>query len=199
MKTVNQKSALKILKREIGFLDNSLKNSDNPFHFFCFSTIKNKNPESRTVVLRNFKKEPMRLYFNTDERSSKVLELKKNNSCSALFYDNKRRVQLRLHCEASIHNNNQLTKQIWDKTPLQSRKCYMAPFAPGIELEKWVPNLPKEYLECDPKDEHSFIGFKNFNVIELLVKSFEIIELHYNGHIRFKLHENSNEIKFISS
>jgi len=199
MEQVDKKSAFKIFKRELNLLKDSLKSSENPFHFFCLTTINNKKPENRTVVLRDIKLNPMRLFFNTDFRSSKVDQIKKNKNCSTLFYDNKRRIQLRLNCEAYVHKNDKLTKKIWDKTPLQSRKCYMAPFAPGIHLKQWKPNLPKQYIECDPEKKHSETGYKNFSVIELLIKSFEIIELHYDGHIRFKLKKDFKEVEFLSS
>ena len=196
---VDKKSAIKIFERELNFIRDSLKNSENPFHFFYFTTINNKKPENRTVVLRDLKLDPIRLFFNTDFRSNKVNELKKNQLCSALFYDNKRRIQLRLNCEANIHKNNKLAKTTWDKTPLQSRKCYMAPYAPGVHLKQWEPNLPKKYIDCDPEKKDSELGYKNFSVIELLIKSFEIIELHYDGHIRFKLENDFKEVDFLSS
>jgi len=199
MTKIDKKFAFSIFEREIDFLNNAIENSENPFHFFYFSTINNKEPQTRTVVLRNIKNNPIKLYFNTDFRSTKISELKKIDSCSALFYDNKRRIQLRLKCKSKIYYNNELTKETWDNTPLQSRKCYMAPYAPSSELEKWIPNLPKEYLECDPDKKHSFEGYKNFSVVELEVQSFEIIELHYDGHIRFKLNKDLKDLTFISS
>ena len=199
MNTVNKKFAFSIFERELDFLNDAINNSKNPFHFFYFSTTNDNKSEIRTVVLRNIKKKPFKLYFNTDIRSNKIIELKKTDSCSVLFFDNKRRIQLRLHCKAKIYHNNQLTKNIWDITPLQSRKCYMAPYAPSIELKNWKPNLPKEYLKCDPREEDSFAGYENFSVEKLEVQSIEIIELHYDGHIRFRLKKGMEDLTFLSS
>ena len=72
---VDKKSAIKIFERELKFIRDALKNSENPFHFFYFTTINNKKPENRTVVLRDLKLDPVRLFFNTDFRSKKVNEL----------------------------------------------------------------------------------------------------------------------------
>ena len=196
---INKEFAVSIFKREINYLKDAIKNSENPFHFFYFSSLNDKNPELRTLVLRNIEFNPIKLFFNTDIRSKKIVQLKKNKLCSALFYDNKRRMQLRINCKATICHNNEFTKKNWDKTPLQSRKCYMAPYAPGVELNKWEPNLPKKYLECDPEKNDSMQGYKNFSIVKLEAQRFEIIELHYNGHIRFKLNKKLDDIIFLSS
>ena len=42
-----------ILKSEIDFLNDGIKNSKNPYHTFTLSTIEEESPKARTVVLRN--------------------------------------------------------------------------------------------------------------------------------------------------
>ena len=105
---------------------------------------------------------------------------------------------MRLNCSAILHHKDELTKNVWNNTVLQRRKCYMAPYAPSLKLEKWEANLPKKYLECDPSLEDSEKGYENFCSVELKVLFFEIIELKYNGHIRFKVDQNNNVI-FLAS
>ena len=195
---IDKKYALSVLKNEIKHLKNALKNSQDPYHYFYLSTINKNSPQSRTVVLRSINENPLKLYFNTDKRSNKINEIIKNPSCNVLFYDNLRRIQLRLSCSAILHHKNELTKRIWKNTALQSRKCYMAPYAPSSKLEKWEANLPKKYLECDPSLEDSEQGYNNFYSIELDVLLFEIIELKYNGHIRFQI-DQKNNIEFLAS
>tara|TARA_Y100000590_G_scaffold412299_1_gene507138 strand:- start:296 stop:523 length:228 start_codon:yes stop_codon:yes gene_type:complete len=75
----------------------------------------------------------------------------------------------------------------------------MAPYAPSTKLKKWVPNLPDKYLGCDPEENDSIKGYKNFSVVELEPEFIEILELHYDGHIRFKLNKNLKDLTFISS
>ena len=74
----------------------------------------------------------------------------------------------------------------------------MAPYAPSILLKNWEPNLPSRYIECDPSLKDSQEGYKYFCVVELQVISFEIVELNYDGHIRFTV-DKKNKIKFLAS
>ena len=53
------KAKEKIDKEELEFLKDAIKNGKNPYHTFAFTTIKNRYPESRTVVLRGFKLNPL--------------------------------------------------------------------------------------------------------------------------------------------
>ena len=184
---------------EIKYLKDAVKNSKNPFHFFTLSTINKNLPESRTIVLRNVVKNPFKLFFNTDIRSNKISQLKNNPTASILFYDNQRKIQLRLKVNAVLHVNNKLSKSIWDKTPLQSRKCYMAPYIPSSKLNSWHPNIPVEYLKKDPEKKDSERGYKNFCSVELIVETADIIELHHDGHIRFKLDLVKDKSNFIAA
>ncbi len=195
---IDAKYALSIFKKEIAHLKEGIKNSQDPYHYFSLSTINKDIPQSCTIVLRSVKEDPLKLYFNTDKRSNKTIDIIDNPSCCALFYNNKRRTQLRLNCIAILHNNNNISSKVWKNTPMQSRKCYMAPHAPSSLLKNWEANLPKEYIECDPTPKDSEKGYKNFCCIELKILSFEIIELKYDGHIRFKVDSN-NQVEFLAS
>ena len=181
-----------IYKQELKYLKDAVKNGKNPYHTFYFSSIRNEYPESRTVVLRGLELKPLKIYFNADYRSPKIQELKDNHFCSALFYDSKRRIQLRFKCEAILHYNNDIAKKIWRNTALQSRKCYMGPFPPSQQLDEWHPNIPLEYLKTDPDKKHSREGYINFVHIELKIVESDILELHHDGHIRFKVKSKNN-------
>ena len=177
-----------IYKKELECISDAVKNSKNPYHTFVFSTINNEHPESRTVVLRGFEPKSFKIYFNADYRSPKIKDLKDNNCCSALFYDQDRRVQLRFRCEAILHYQDDISRAIWKNTALQSRKCYMGGLNPSQKLEEYSPNIPLEYLKTDPDREHSEQGYSNFVHIELKIIELDVLELHHDGHIRFKTH-----------
>ena len=187
----------KLYKIELEFLKDAINNGKNYYHTFVLSTLNNNFPKSRTIVLRNLSEGTLKIYFNADFRSPKVTELKNNNNCGALFYDTKRKVQIRLKCKATVHYQNDFTKQAWANTRLQSRKCYMGPFAPSKKLDEWHPNLPLEYLKSDPEKLHSEEGYINFTHIELEVLESDILQLHHNGHIRFKVN-NKKDLYYLS-
>ena len=194
---INKNEIKRIYEQEITFLTDAIKNGKNKYHTFTLSTINNEYPELRTVVLRKLEKKPFKIFFNSDTRSPKIKELEKNKNCSALFYDFKRKMQLRLKCESVIYNKDKVSMEVWNKILLQSRKCYMAPYSPSQILKKWEPNIPIKYLKKDPEREESERGYENFSYIELKVIESDILQLHHDGHIRFKV--RNNKFIFISS
>ncbi len=186
-----------IYQTELEQLKSAVKDGASFYHTFTFSSFSKNYPEIRTVVLRGVEIEPLRISFNADFRSPKIQELQYNNSCSALFYDQKRRVQLRLKCKAILNYNNDLATEVWRNTPLQSRKCYMGDYAPTMLLDEWNPNIPLEYLKTDPDKELSEQGYINFSNIQLEVIESEVLQLHHDGHIRFKV-SNKGEYSYIA-
>jgi len=187
----------KLYKTELEYLKDAIKNGSSLFHTFTLSSLNADFPELRTIVLRDLSINPLQIYFNADYRSPKVKELINYQYCSALFYDVNRRVQVRFKCKATVHYQNDVSNKVWVKTALQSRKCYMGPFAPSQKLDDWHPNIPKEYLKTDPEKKHSEEGYINFCHIALEVLESDILHLYHDGHIRFKV-DNKNNLYYIS-
>ena len=123
--------------------------------------------------------------------------MKNNSFCSALFYNQERRVQLRFKCQASIHYQNNISSEVWNDTALQSKKCYMGPYSPSEILDDWHPNIPLEYLKMDPDKKHSEKGYDNFVHVELEIVELDILELHHDGHIRFTT-KNGKDLYYIA-
>ena len=186
-----------IYQTELEHLLDGIKNSRNPYHTFTLSSLNGTSPESRTIVLRGVDFDPLRIYFNADYRSPKIQELTQNHFCSSLFYDRERKTQLRFKCQAVLHYQNDISGQIWSNTALQSRKCYMGPHPPSKSLDEWHPNIPLEYLKTDPDKEHSKEGYINFTHVELRIIESDYLQLHHDGHIRFKV-KDGNKLFFVS-
>ena len=184
---LNNSDIKNIFKLEIDFLNDGIKNSKNPYHTFTLSTSDKESPQSRTVVLRNVETDPLKIFFNADYRSPKIKQLTDSPKCSALFYDINRRVQIRMNCSSTIYYKNNISAKIWEKTALQSRKCYMGPFTPSSTLDTYHPNIPLEYAKKDPDKAISEEGYTNFVHVELSIIDLDILQLHYDGHIRFKV------------
>ena len=147
---IQKSDLLAIYQREKKHLISAVKEGNSAYHIFSLSTINNQQPESRMVVLRKVNESPFRLFFNLDARSPKLNQLKNNKFCSTLFYDQSRRIQMRMKCSVDIHYNNDVTQRVWNNTALQSRKCYMGPYNPSCKLNKWHPNVPLQYIDKDP-------------------------------------------------
>ena len=114
---------------------------------YVCSSNDHKNSRTRTSIIVSYRGKTLLVDTSPDIRE----QLLANNSCTALFYDNKRKMQLRVFCESIINYKNNLSSQVWDKTALQSRKCYMGKYSPSKSIEKWHPNIPRKYLDCQDK------------------------------------------------
>jgi 3-hydroxyisobutyrate dehydrogenase len=142
--------------------------------------------EGRVVVLRGAFKDKNILRFHTDFRSSKIKSLKENKKIYFVFYNKKRKIQVRAEGAAIVHKDNEITKEAWIKTQMMSRKCYLSPQAPGDFINDSASDLSKDMGNEIPTYEQSEIGYKNFCVIESKIKSFEWLYLASQGHRRAK-------------
>ena len=150
--------------------------------------------EGRIVVLRGAFKDKNILRFHTDFRSSKIKSLKENKKIYFVFYNKKRKIQVRAEGIAIVHKDNEITKEAWTKTQMMSRKCYLSSQAPGDFINDSASDLSKDMGNEIPTYEQSEIGYKNFCVIESKIKSFEWLYLASQGHRRakFMLDENKS-------
>ena len=180
---------LKILDREWRELKLGVKKAKHDYHTFVFSTIHNDEPESRTVVLRALDKNKPQIWFHTDKRSQKISEIKKHKSVSALFYDTSRKVQLRINGKAILESNNKRNAKIWDSMSLDSKLCYMGPYAPSQQLPQFSPNLlRKPAQEINEKDYK--LGLTRFCRVRIDIARAEWLHLDYQGHQRLKFQFN---------
>ena len=149
--------------------------------------------EGRIVVLRGAFKDKNILRFHTDFRSSKIKSLKENKKIYFVFYNKKRKIQVRAEGVAIVHKDNEITKEAWTKTQMMSRKCYLSPQAPGDFINDSASDLSKDMGNEIPTYEQSEIGYKNFCVIESKIKSIEWLYLASQGHRRAKFLIDENK------
>lgn len=181
----------KFLAEEFEQLESGVLKAKHEYHSFTLSTIKEKKPESRTVILRNVNKKIYSISFNTDKRSPKYNEIVLNNNVSALFYDKPRKIQLRISGKANIENNNILAEKAWSKTTLDSKLCYLAPYAPSQTMENFkvnLPQIPKENLnEADLEK-----GFNRFCQVNIIFSKLDWLYLNHKGHKRIQFTFNKD-------
>ena len=169
-------------------LSRGVKDRKHNFHtpVFC-NTNKEGEIESRVVVLRKFNPLRMVLNFHTDFRSPKATDLKKNNKSLFIFYDHKLKIQLRIKTTSTLNNQNEISKEMWDKTRLLSRKCYLTEKDPSSFTSSPEDGIPKHLTGKEPDFEESEKGFKNFTVVENKVNEIDWLYLEISGHRRLKL------------
>ena len=186
---------LKILEEEWRNIQTGIKTSKHDYHSFVLSTTRNNNPDSRTVILRAFDLEDLSIWFNTDKRSKKILDLNKNPQISALFYDRSRRVQLRISGSASVDDKSQSNQEIWNSMSPESKLCYMGPYAPSEPLVNYAPNIIVEKSAHEVSDDEDALGLTRFCRIRINLNSLDWLQLDHKGHKRLEFNFNE-EIEY---
>lgn len=141
-------------------------------------------PELRTVVLRRADPEQRVLMAHTDRRSAKVAHLAADPRCAVLAYDPKGKQQLRLRCRAEVHTAGPVFERQWQASRLMSRRCYLAPLAPGTPADEPVPNIPEDLRHTEPDQARSELGRENFAVIGCAIERIDWLHLAHDGHRR---------------
>ena len=169
-------------------LTRGVKDRKHTFHTPVFSNINDETAiESRVVVLRQFDSQNMILNFHTDFRSPKVSSLQKINGSLFVFYDHKLKIQLRVKTISVINNQNTIAEELWGKTKLFSRKCYLTQKSPSS-----VTNIPEDGIDenlkgKEPTLEESEKGYRNFTVVQNQIQEIDWLYLAASGHRRLKI------------
>ncbi len=140
--------------------------------------------DARTVVLRQVDEVRRYIWFHTDARADKVIQLEAFPNATLLFWDDKRQVQLRLTAETRLHMDDYVADEQWKNLWVGSRKIYLSERVPGSELPNPYPGFPAHLGEDLPTEADSEAGRKNFAVIECRVLSMEYLHLGRGGQTR---------------
>ncbi len=161
-----------------------VRDGKDDFHTMIFSNFQNNKVESRCVVLRHFDRNKRLLLFNTDIRSPKVKAIRSNPATHCLFYHFREKIQLRIETCSSVHYNDPVHEDAWEKATLSSRKCYLSKYKPSQKIQESGDGLPSHLLARIPSAEESQFGKANFAVIVNEIISIDWLYLSSNGHKR---------------
>lgn len=104
----------------------------HPFRFSTLATLGLENlPRLRTVVIRHFVEEPLRITFFTDYRSKKVMHIKENNKVSLLCYHPERMLQIRFDGVAERETDQGILELYKSQLPEPTRIEYKSATRPG--------------------------------------------------------------------
>ena len=189
----------KVYSKIWDLLNSGLQNRDAPFHIPVFTCSNKDACDSRIVVLRGIDEKEKKIWFHSDIRSNKVKNLKLNLESSLLFYDKSEKIQLRLLGKAKINYQNSTTKKSWSKTAHMSRQCYLGDKLPGSITDIPTSGLNEDIDNLKYTKIESEIGYKNFCVIEVFIKSIEWLYLAAKGHRRalFTFHNDAIKKKWL--
>ncbi|MEL6498117.1 MAG: pyridoxamine 5'-phosphate oxidase family protein [Planctomycetota bacterium] len=155
------------------------------FHQPVVATVRpDGTPTARTVVLRRCDREAGIVSCHTDARAPKLDHLQCTPSAAWCFYDKGRRVQVRAQGLMTVHTDDDIADEHWSRSPVRSRRCYLAPATPGTIADNPSANLPPDLLDREPSPQESEAGRENFAVLRCTIESFDYLELHHAGHAR---------------
>ncbi|MEL0153164.1 MAG: pyridoxamine 5'-phosphate oxidase family protein [Halieaceae bacterium] len=161
-----------------GLLEEGVTNRRKPFHTPAVASItEDFTPSIRTVVLRGVDQRNKTVRFHTDIRARKYAELTANPSLALLFYDETKKVQIRLETTACLHNRDEVAADAWALSQPMSKVCYATPISPGSGVSTPPASLSLEEANMEN-------GYANFGVVEGSIKYLEWLKLSAKGHER---------------
>lgn len=146
----------------------------HPFRYPVLSTVCEKRPESRMLVLRKVTAEPFSLLMYTDARTEKVRAIETNPSTAALFWHPKLSLQLRADTRAEIIRSGSFWEEAWQNVDGERRAEYNTENAPGTVIgpAQRRPELRSVFTDA------------SFALIRLEVLAAEVLMLRRSGHLR---------------
>ena len=129
--TNNLKKAEKLIWE---FFQQGVKNKSSAFHYPTIATSREKSLNLRTVILRKVIREDHLIFFYTDHRSKKIVELKNNNQLLLHIYDKKNEIQIQAEGKAKIFNKVKLNQLTWNSLSNYAKQAYLTKKAPGKKL-----------------------------------------------------------------
>ena len=186
-----------IEKKIWDLLTSAISDRNSEFRTPVFICGNDNDLDGRVVVIRKASQQNNFIQYHSDIRSSKIEKIKKNPSCSILFYGKQEKIQLRLKAECTVLFNDEITKESWEKTGHISRKCYLVTNGPGTDSEMPTSGLDDKFDNFNYTKEESETGYKNFCVIRCKIKSIEWLYLAAKGHRRALFDLENNKKKWL--
>jgi len=179
----NSHDLLEIQRVSWQLLRDGVNSAKSALHTPGLATTGEHGPSLRTVVLRFCNEERRVLACHSDIRSAKVREAQADPRGSWLFYDRKRKLQLRLTGQLSIHVDDDFADSRWEKTTDSGRACYNTERSPGQHVPK--PAGAPDRI-ADANDEQA--ARSHFAVIACKIEFLDWLVLSARGHRRAQFH-----------
>lgn len=148
----------------------------------------------RTVILRRVDKDSRKIYFHTDSRSNKIQAIRSSGLVSWLAYDPAQVSQIRLSGRTVIHHKDDLCREHWAMTTHHSRRAYMLPEGPGVEISDPENAMSPDLVKFNYSLEESEKGWEHFVVVETQVDWMEWYFTHHTGNRRAVFQYKSKDL-----
>jgi pyridoxamine 5'-phosphate oxidase len=140
-------------------------------------------PNARTVVLWRVDRARHALYFNTDVRSPKYAELKREPHAALVFYDERAETQLRIRAEIRLCHDDATARAGWAELPAHMRRLFMTQTPPGHEAPGPTTGVPEAWRDHPPPEAEAE-GYRNFVTVEAVMLHLDWLHFSSAGHRR---------------
>lgn len=143
-------------------------------------------PGLRTVILRDANFDQATVSFVTDNRSTKVKEIRRDPRVSAIAYDLESRVQIKLVDTAAIVEDEDTRRAMWQRLRPHTRKQFESDLPPGISLDSDDgTSMGWEDDGKAPKDP-----YERFAVVAITITSAEWLDVSGEDHMRYAFYRD---------
>ncbi|WP_321802711.1 pyridoxamine 5'-phosphate oxidase family protein [Burkholderia sp. BCC1993] len=155
-------------------------------------------PKVRTIVLRQVSRADRLLSFNTDARSQKVAELRRDARIAIVANDLDSLVQIRAEGVASICDDEAQRRAVWQSSRPHTLLLYRAPLRPGTPIES--PDEAHVTAGATTETATTDDGYRNFCLLHVTVTRIDWLELARSGHRRavFDLNDEGYEGRWVA-
>jgi len=148
------------------------KDRSHPYRLFSVATTDPEgNPDTRTVVIRDFEPANNIITFHSNINDKKIQHIKNNPNICLLFYSLEHRVQYRVYAKASVHYMDDITQAKWVSMPHNCYKTYI----------KDLDGIDKNNIACSPQELAQ--AYPLFSVIKCHYDKLSYLKLVHNGNI----------------
>jgi hypothetical protein len=176
-------------------LEQGATHSDDPFHWPVLGTTAKEGCSLRTVILRQVKVPDRILVCHTDARSAKVQGIMNCSQTSWLFYHPKKKIQLRISGNATLHEHDPYADRQWADSSITSRLNYCTSQPPGARIDKPSSGLPDFLLNKIPTLLQTEMCRKNFMAIAVHIFSIDWLILKITGNRRARFEWDNDRLR----
>lgn len=154
------------------------------FRFMILATRNSRGADARMVVNRRVDIDRKYVWFYTDARTEKVLQLEAFPMATLLFWNEAEQLQLRQTVETRLHTNDYIADEHWETVKETERKMYLSAPTPGTRTDTPYPGFPEHLATEKLSADEQAAARMHFAVIECRVLCMEYLQLSKRGQTR---------------
>lgn len=167
---------------------------ESSFKTMTLATCTPTGADARMVVLRQADANIKFVWFHTDARAGKVIQLERFPNATLVFWDSNNQLQFRLRVETQLHTDDYVADEHWQKLWAGGRKPYLTEKEPGSLQAEPYPGFPPDLGENLPSEAESEVGRPNFAVIECRVMQLDYLKLGRAGQTRARFQYEPTQV-----